>query len=448
MIFPDQLRRDALSCYGDPNVSTPHIDRLANNGVVFDAACSTSPVCVPFRYSLQTGKFMHQGQVPCISYTMPSDERTLADLLNPTHHTVWVGKWHLAGCKHNDPVPVAAQGRWQKWIGFELINNHFNSFYFEDDAQTATPINGYQTDGLFQRGIDYLRNERPQDKPFCCALSVEPPHFPYEAPETYMQRWRDRAIKTPPTFQAPPNYHIMRSSWPTDAADTTASKLEQLRTYYAMIENLDDNIGRLLDFLEAEGLSDSTTIMLFADHGEHGGTHALPTGVKTSPYETSCGIPLIVSVPGNAHNGQRIADPVQTEDLFPTILSLSGVPNPNDRPGMDLTPLINGQAKCLERDGILLEIYYEHRKNAMAYQHAYRSIRTQEWKYTVWENNGHNESWHLFNLKQDPHEAQNLLVADTIPAIAHDLHEQLRQLLIDTDDQFQLAAEPNLVPAC
>jgi arylsulfatase A-like enzyme len=127
VILTDQLRRQALGCYGDPDVQTPHIDALAARGVRFTAASSTYPVCVPFRFSMMTGQQAHTRMVPAIEWSMSPAERTLADELNASgRETIWVGKWHLHGGQLHmpgygaereglRPVPRSHQGRWKHW---------------------------------------------------------------------------------------------------------------------------------------------------------------------------------------------------------------------------------------------------------------------------------------------------------------------------------------------
>ena len=246
VLMCDQLRRDALSIHGDVNLQTPHIDGLATRGVRFSNACSTYPICVPFRFTFMTGEYAHSRKVPGIEYRMSPTEYTLADAFNEAgYETVYVGKWHLDGghgrmgsaleCGRT-PVPRAYQGRWEKWFGFELRNAPFDTYYFEDDDPTPMPIGGYQTDGLYDIGMNYLASERDSTRPFCMVISVEPPHDPFEAPPDIQAAWEAREIELPPNFEA------------SDAARSEAFLLDRKR-YYAMVENLDGNVKRMMDFL-------------------------------------------------------------------------------------------------------------------------------------------------------------------------------------------------------
>ncbi len=200
IILSDQLRRDALSCYGDPNLSTPHIDAMARQGVRFDAACSTYPICVPYRFTFMTGHYAHSRMVPGIVWRMSPAERTLADEFNEAgYESIYVGKWHLYGglgaWAMKRPVPREHQGRWQKWFGFDFRNAPFDTCYFEDADPTPRQIEGYQTDGLFDVAMDYI-GRRDRKQPFAMVLSVEPPHPPLEAPRALEEKMAGRATSS------------------------------------------------------------------------------------------------------------------------------------------------------------------------------------------------------------------------------------------------------------
>lgn len=450
VIFSDQLRRDALGCYGNPDIDTPHIDSLAQDGVRFDTACATFPICVPFRFTLMTGMYAHSRFVPAIEYRMSPAETTLADCFNAAgYHSIYVGKWHLygghahlpghPGRKANlTPVPRQHQGRWQKWLGFEVANNPFDTYYFEDDDPTPRHIDGYQTDGLFDLTLDYLHTI-DRDKPFACVLSVEPPHFPLEAPDTNMARWQDRDVTLPPNYR-------FKDSVPGNGRqidDTSdADMIRQRKTYYAMIENLDENVGRLRQFLHDEGLAENTIIVVIADHGQMDGAHNLRATRKSEPYEESIGVPLIVVDPRHpTRRNVALSPPTCTEDLFPTLLGLVGVQPKMDLPGIDLTPLIRGESDALARDGVLLEFVHDLRTAPYFYHDRYwRGFRTERYKYTViGDATDGGNPWQFFDLQDDPYEMNNLI---DDPAAREDimrLHRLMRQRMIDTGDHYVLA---------
>ncbi|MGY8825274.1 MAG: sulfatase family protein [Candidatus Latescibacterota bacterium] len=435
VVLSDQLRRQALSCYGDPDARTPHTSSLANDGVRFVNACSTYPICVPFRFTMMTGEYAHTRLVPGIEYRMSPSERTLADEFNEAgYQTIYVGKWHLDGghgrmgsAVQTNRVPVkrAYQGRWQKWYGFELRNGPFDTCYFEDENPTPIPIEGYQTDGLFDIGMNHLKDRRDADKPFCMVISVEPPHDPFEAPAEYQQAWEERDISLPPNFSA------------KDEAQREKFILERKR-YNAMVENLDHNVGRLRTFLDTEGLTDNTVVVFLSDHGELGGAQGL--GRKQWPYEESVGIPLIVCdprVPERA--GALVTAPTCTEDLFPTFLGLCGLAPKNALPGADLTPLVHGKEQKLEREGVQLEFVAELRQQVVFYDAVWRGFRSERFKYVVKGDKNASEPWLFFDLENDPYEMKNLVDDPAWDQEKARLHDLLRARIAETDDPFVLS---------
>lgn len=442
LVIADQLRRSALACYGDPNVRTPNIDALAASGSRFDAASSSYPVCVPFRFSLMTGEHAHTRAIPAIEWRMSPAERTLADEFNEAGvDTALFGKWHLYGGFGHLPghtvvktsrthVPRPFQGRWQRFAGFDICNDPFDTYYFNEEDPTPHKIEGYQTDGLFDLAIDWLSEPARRDGPFASVISVEPPHPLFTAPEPYLERWRDREITVRENVDLDREY---RNRGPHGK-----SLLDDLRVYYAMIENLDDNVGRLVRELESLGLADDTIICLTADHGELLGSHGLLA--KQRPWEESVGIPLIISGPPVAGGGGRvIAEPACTEDLFPTLLGLTGLTPRDPKPGLDLSGLVRGEAEALDREGVLLEFVAELRPDAPFFDETWRGIRTRRYKYTVLGDAHGGRPWQFFDLELDPYEMNNLVDDPLCVDDVRHHHELLRQRLADSFDHYVLA---------
>jgi arylsulfatase A-like enzyme len=435
VVLCDQLRRQAIGCYGDADAVTPHIDRLASDGVRFVNSCSTYPICVPFRFTMMTGHYAHTRLVPGIEWRMSPAERTLADEFNEAEYeTVYIGKWHLDGghgrmgsAEQTNLTPVRRpyQGRWQKWLGFELRNGPHDTWYFEDDDPTPKRIDGYQTDGLFDLAMDHLRNGRDKSKPFHLLLSVEPPHPPYEAPTDLEAAWVDRDIQLPPNFRA-------------DSDETRARLIAQRRTYYAMIENLDSNVERLRRFLIDERLEQNTIVVFLSDHGELLGAHGLVS--KQQPFEESVGMPLIVFDPRQPDRaGSVIYEPTCTEDLFPTFLGLAGLQPRDQLPGRDLSGLVAGSQDDLSRPGVLLEFVAELRERQPFYDEVWRGFRSRRFKYTVKGDKNGAQPWQLFDLETDPYEMTNLVDDPAHLDTVAEHHKWLRQRMEETLDPLALA---------
>ena len=461
VVLVDQMRRDALSCAGDPNVRTPNIDRLAERGVRFTSACSTFPACVPFRFSLITGEYAHSRNVPALGFRLSPAERTLGEAIQAQGYaTAYIGKWHLysaygvsgglslsQACR--SPIPRSHRRGFDHWRGFELRNEFRDTWYFADDETEPRRLDGHQTDGLFDMALSYIENERPRDRPFFLLLSVEAPHPPFMASEESLRRVSERGpLKPRPNvdlpairFFPPEWYEASGPAGSVDPGDPESVKRvfeANMQVYYAMIEMIDDSMGRLADALDANGIAGSTTVVFLSDHGELGGSHGMLG--KAEPWEESIGIPLIVAGPGIPADmqGRSCAAPFNTEDIYPTLVGLAGG-RTDGKPGFDFSPFMRGRAPAPERDGVLLEFVAETRPNRAYYDETWRGVRTERYKYTVIGDRTGARPWGLFDLEADPFEARNLIDDPLNSELAGDMHRRLVRLLDAVGDDYALA---------
>jgi arylsulfatase A-like enzyme len=449
VVLCDQMRRDAMSCAGDPNVATPNLDGLAADGARFTNASATYPICVPSRFTFVTGEYAHTRKAHHI-WRMSPTETTFADVLSDAgYHTAWIGKWHLSDTPHR-PVPPSFQGGFDHWRGFSVRNAPFDTDYYEDDDPTPRPVEGYQTDGLFDLAMEYLDDRAPADQPFCLIVSIEPPHPPYFAPRTDMERWESKTLELRENVPYPDEALLPEryDRW-GDPESASASfydhpgylddvLFDDLRRWYAMIENLDANVGRLVTALEQREMREETALMFTADHGDLHGSHGLTQ--KQHPYEESVGVPLILSYPeGDIDDGRTVSEPTSGEDWYPTILGLGGIDTP-EKPGRDLTPLARGDRDGFDRRGVLLEFVREIRADQPYHDGGWRGLRTERYKYTVrcGPDEGA-EPWQLFDLRDDPFEMHNLVQDPEYEPVARDLHGALRERLDRTGDDVALA---------
>ena len=174
LIYMDDLGYGDTSAYGATTISTPNIDALARNGVRFNAACSTYPVCVPYRFTVMTGEFAHTRFIPAIEWRMSPAERTLADEFNDAgYDTALFGKWHLyGGFGHlpgytvvktsRSPIPRPFQGRWKRFSGFDICNDPYDTYIFNNEDPTPHKLEKFQTDSLFDMAMEYLAE--PEDR--------------------------------------------------------------------------------------------------------------------------------------------------------------------------------------------------------------------------------------------------------------------------------------------
>ncbi|NKB72303.1 MAG: sulfatase-like hydrolase/transferase [Candidatus Latescibacteria bacterium] len=424
-ILSDEHRGQAMGHSGDPNVKTPSMDRLAAQGSSFTRAYANCPICTPSRGTIFSGRHAHAGPVAgffdVYKSTAPS---TATQLQQAGYHTAYFGKWHCGIVRDQIPAslqedtsgrfeggsrnrtPESHRAGFQDWYGFENLNRHFNSSIYQEHAEDPTPLEGYETDALTDRVIDYLQNYQG-DKPLFLVLSVTPPHFPLEAPEKW-ERF------DPAALEVRANFH-----------DSTAMR-QNLATYYAMIENLDWNIGRLMGCLQNQPGFENSLTVYFSDHGDYMGSHGV-FNTKEHPHEESVRIPALFHWPGQLPAQGLVEGLFSLVDLLPTTLGLIGEEIPPWVQGADFSPLLRGEPFAGPAD-VLLEMVGSPRWNLGMPD--WRGLVDQRWKYAFIENRVEL----LYDLEADPYEQHNL--ATTQPAQATRLRERLLELLRQTRDPY------------
>lgn len=430
-IFGDQHRGQAVGYAGDPNVSTPNLDRMAAEGIAFTGAVAGCPLCCPFRGSLLTGRYPHDC-VPGHEYRMPPEQRTVAHAFNDAgYDTAYFGKWHVDGFKERDGraamhiVPPVRRGGFDVWAGFENNNSQWDSWVHGGEGEDASHyrLPGYETDCLSDMLIDYVRGrgERQESSPFFAVLSVQPPHDPYVAPEEWMARHTSGDVELRPNVP--------------DVPRVVEQARRELAGYYAQIENLDWNVGRVLAALEEVGLAEDTWIVFFADHGDMHGSHGQFR--KTSPWEEAVRIPFVVYRWAARYDMRHgyLSAPVNHVDIAPTSLGLCGIDVPDAMRGTDYSPSIaRGRQSEGEPDSAYLQLVVP-TGHGDSIDRPWRAVVTRDgWKYACLEH----QPWLMFNLNEDPYELVNLAHNTRFGAERRRLHDRLAAWISDTGDEFPL----------
>jgi arylsulfatase A-like enzyme len=429
-IFGDQHRAQMLRCNGDSNAITPNIDNLAATGVNFKNAVSGFPLCGPFRGSLLTSQYPHKC-VPGHEFRLPPEMPTIAHVFNENgYDTAYFGKWHLDGYHEaNGPaafhiVPPERRGGFKKWTGYENNNAQYNCYVHGGEGNGAFQykVDGYETDVLTDMVIDYIGHAagNPNNAPFFAVLSVQPPHDPYIAPPEFTRNYN-------------PNHLSLRRNVPEIPSFTDAIRY-QLCNAYAMVENLDMNVGRIVTALNKNGLIEDTYVLFFSDHGDMHGSHGQYN--KTTPYEESVRIPFII---GGLHrdnwhtvNTRQLLNHV---DIAPTTLGLCGITPPEWMKGADFSPLyfrapLAGNIPDSAYIQSVVEPGHAHTVNR-----PWRGVITDDgWKYVCFEG----IPWMMYNLHADPYEQMNLAHNNLCKKERKRLNERLRQWVSDTGDKFIL----------
>lgn len=387
VLFPDQMRGQALGVAGHPDVKTPHMDRLASEGIYLPNTFANTPVCCPARGTMLTGKYPHQHGVIINDLRLRESQVTIAEALSAAgYQTGFIGKWHLDGGIRMPgfipPGPRRQGFAW--WAANECSHRHFETWYFRDDPKKI-PINTFESNAWTDLSIEFIREY--QDRPFFLMVGMGPPHNPYKAPEKYRQMV-DSAKLT------------MRANW---KEKTKLGSREDLAHYYSMIANIDDNVGRLMAILDELGLTADTLILLTSDHGDMLGSQG--TMLKRKPWEESIRVPGIIRYPRKIKAGQ-VKDTILTHvDFVPTLLSFAGVAAPAGVQGTDLSKVLTGDSQD-EPEAAFLSIYMHYGEKSQGKAILpWRGVRTKRYTYARFED----DPWVLYDNQADPYQLKNLV---------------------------------------
>lgn len=433
-IFGDQHPAQALSCNGDPNVNTPHLDRLAVDGQNYHRAVCGFPLCCPFRGSLLASRYPHEC-VPGHEYQLPPEQPTIAHAFKEQgFETAYFGKWHLDGFHEREGraamhiIPPERRGGFDTWVGYENNNSQWDCWVHGGEGEGAfhRRLPGYETDCLTDMLLDFIAKKGKEKRegtstPFFAALSVQPPHNPYVAPAEFMAKHNPAGIQLRPNV--PPIDHVR------------AQAARDLAGAYAMIENLDWNVGRVRQALAEADLDLDTHIIFFSDHGDMHGSHG--QFKKTSPWEESIRIPFIIGglQPHYEARGGRPGALMNHVDIAPTTLGLCGIDAPDWMRGHDYSGLrLPSRPKKESPDSAYIQSVVPTMHGSSIDRPWRGVVSTDGWKYVVLEG----QPWMLFNLNDDPYELMNLAHNVQFRAQRKRLHDRLAAWISDTGDSFRL----------
>jgi arylsulfatase A-like enzyme len=420
-ILIDDLGWKDLGFMGSMYYETPRIDKLAAEGVVFTSAYSNAPNCAPTRACLMSGQYSPRHGV----YTVGTSERgqskrrkliptpnteelgtkhvTLAEALKPAGYAcACIGKWHLGG-----KAPHRPQDR-----GFDVVFDRTDGGHWMKDSQ-------YLADRLTDEALEFI--EGNQDKPFFLYLSHHAVHTPIQAKAELIEKYKPK----------PP------------------SGSHNNPVYAAMIESIDQSVGRVLDKLDELRLADNTIVFFLSDNGGYGNATMMEPlrGSKGMLYEGGVRVPAVVRRPGRGQTGRKCDTPIIGLDFYPTILEMAGATRPAGHPldGESLVPLLK-DADSLRRDAIFWHypVYLEPYNDS---QWPWRTtpagaIRKGDWKLIEFFEDGRLE---LYNLKDDIGETNNL--ASAMPEKAKELHAALVRWRRDVNAPVPTTPNPEFDPA-
>ncbi|MBN1642681.1 MAG: sulfatase [Anaerolineae bacterium] len=435
-IFGDQHPAHALSSAGNPNLNTPHLDRLAAEGQNYYRAVCGMPLCCPFRGSLLTSRYPHEC-VPGHEYPLPPDVPTIAHVFREHgFDTAYFGKWHLAGFHEREgraAMHITApdrRGGFGTWIGYENNNSQWDCWVHGGAGADAFHyrLPGYETDCLTDLLLDYLcargaAHRQGDRQPFFAVLSVQPPHDPYLAPAEWMARHTPGQVALRPNV--PPIPRVREQA------------TRELAGAYAMVENLDWNVGRIRQALVDEELDLDTHIVFFSDHGDLHGSHG--QFKKTAPWEESVRVPFLVGGLHPRYEARSGWQPhlINHVDIAPTTLGLCGIDKPEWMRGHDYSGVrLPSRPQAPVPDSAFLQSVVP-TGHGDSVDRPWRGIVTDDgWKYVALEG----QPWLLFDLNEDPYELANLAHNTRYRVERARLQDRLAAWISDTGDHFTLPA--------
>lgn len=452
LFFPDELRAETLSCYGNNTIQTPNFDRLADEGVLFEQCHVQNPVCTPSRCSLFTGQYVHvNGHRTLWNLLQPHEHNLLRymkeagyevrvygknDLLSPEAAAISTDIFEKRGSQTAFPSPLSETG---------------NDFLFAETPGSATAPGDYQN---LKAGMDFIRNRKPDDKPFFLFLPLTLPHCPYTVPAPYYSMYQDSEVSLRPQGTGKPSFHERIREY-RDLKNSDMAAVQ--RIYRGMTSYTDMLLGELMDCINACGIEDDTMLIASADHGDYAGDYGLVEKWPNGCEDVLTRVPLMVKAPG-MKAGHRVGEPVELFDIMATVLDSAGIPPKHTYFARSFLPQLTGLPGDPERavfceggydtfephcsEGARLAefdrssvfgIYYP--KALQQKQHPESVCRTVMVRTLthklIRRSSGECE---LYDLAEDPKELTNLYDVPAYTAVRHELEQRLLNWYLVTSD--------------
>lgn len=464
---------EATGCYGNTEVRTPNLDRLASIGTKYQHCWSSSPVCSPYRCSLQTGLYQHQHGMHHNDLYLDQRLPSLADWMHlADYRTHYIGKSHWWGPDRPGHVERDGQMRWGTFQGHNRGHFHFDAPDFDEQGKLTHRYQGqYDADVYTDLAISHMTDS---DSPWCIQLNLGQPHtqtmvddlkdpqviarlnqlnqslhlnIPEQASESNFPQAMIGPLVPEKYLQM---YDPASLSLPSNVRPEDENKARwMLREYYAMITSIDDQIGRLLDHLHATDQFKNTLVIYTSDHGDFVGSHGQPRN-KAKPYQVAARVPLIIAGAG-CLSGVTIESPVSSVDLLPTLIDVSGkLPEQTGGPWtyQPQTTSERDRAVCdqpMATDGIYLrglsfrktfeKAKDETQPDILLSLGGWRALFDGRYLYAVRrEADGQVRPWHLIDTQNDPHDLHDLSQSE--PNRVATMQQRLAARLAAENDTF------------
>ena len=428
-ICTDQQRHDTIRSLGNTHINTPCIDSLVGQGVAFTQAYAQSPVCTPSRAAFMTGRYPRTTKCRQNGQALPPNEKLVSRLFADAGYTCGLGgKLHLATCANgvveariddgysvfhwsHHPQPDWPENAYTQWL--HAKGTSWEELYggaSTDYIKHGVPEEYNQTTWCAEKAIEFIHEQN--GAPWFFSYNCFAPHHPFDPPEEFLARYnpddmplpkaKPGELETKTTYQQldgkfshndPGGYDISKM--------TDRDKREVTAAYYAMVELIDKQVGRMVTALRETGQLENTILIFMSDHGEMLGDHGV---YLKGPhfYDEAVRVPLIFSWKDRFETDLRADCLMELIDIAPTLLEAANIEIPETIQGRSLMPILLGQANASQHRDYVFSEYY----NAWTHKHSYGSmLRTREEKIVVYHGTDQGE---LYDLKDDPDEFVNL----------------------------------------
>lgn len=434
LIMTDSTRYDMLGCYGNPDMKTPNLDRLAGEGLRFERAYSCQPVCGPARSAIFTGQYPHSCGGFTNSYALGDNVKTIGQRLRDAgFHTAYIGKYHLDGGDYFG-LGRCPDG-WDPEYWYDMRNyleeltpkERVKSRKADQDRSQITEefTYGHQ---VCSRAVDFLKNHGDED--FFLTASLDEPHGPYLCPEPFASMYEGYQFPKYPnvwdTLEGKPDYQKV---WAGNKRfqDRDQVKIER-PLFFGCNSFADYEIGRILD--AAKKYADDALIIYTSDHGDALDSHCLSAKGPTA-YDEIARVPLLIK---GGCKGEIVKAPVSHINLVPTILEYMGVKLPRLLEGKSILPVLDDPGKDINKEIFIEFMRYECDHDGFGGFRPMRSVFDGRYKLSVHLLDSTDE---LYDMETDPYEMHNLIREESCYDIAKMLHEKLLDWMNDTRDPFR-----------
>ncbi len=456
-IMSDDHASHAMSCYGSRINQTPHLDRIADGGMIFQNCFCVNSICTPSRANILTGLHSHLNGVKTLGDPLDGRKPNVAKMLQAGgYQTAMVGKWHLGHGGNADPTGF------DYWNVLPGQGSYYDPVMIEEDGRKQHE--GYATDIITDFSLEWLQN-RDKDKPFFLMCHHKAPHRPWDSDEKHAHMFEDGDVPMPDNFF---DDYANRSNAAKEAKmrvfghmndrDLKIEKLgpppegladeelanwqyqRYIKEYLRCVASIDDNVGRLLDYLDADGVADDTMVIYTSDQGFFLGDHGWYD--KRFMYEESLRMPYIVRYPRAIGAGSSTHAMALNIDFAETWLDYAGVPIPDNMQGRSLRPIFEGETPDDWRESMYYR-YWMH----LSHHHvpAHYGIRTHRYKLIYYYgeplgtsgsvNQSTEPEWELFDLEKDPNEMCSVYddpaYADVVKELTAELYRLKEEAMDD-----------------